>query len=374
MMFGADSDQLESLASVFDGASKTLDTSQRGVRSSLMNSPWSGVDANSFRMSWDAQLKPQLASVASALASVAELLRENARQQSTASASGSWSVAPSDMICQQEQFGKIVPRTFANFESRGSGRADIVEAFYGTGDIRRAENDEIEIRKLDNGRYIVVLPGVVDLTRGKLGEVGVNALRLHAAGPWFEGEQPNTVRRMEYAIAESQDSSDTFANPYAARVMEQMERAGIPPGADVMLVGHSFGAYTAMELAGNDKFNSADGTSSGYHVNVTHVVAAGADTNWKLPKLPDATNALILNNRRDPAFVLEDPLVGDASPHNSGQVQMEFNGRLGHSPDNYAAWLSDARDRPELNSWLDAAGGKYSAGGTSFSVKVPDYK
>lgn len=375
-MFGADSDGLTSLALSIDAAAESLRTCQRSIRLALLNSPWQGCDAMYFRSMWDGPLTAQLGAVARSLADAASIVRDNASQQESASSAFAGSLAPSQLVCELPRFGEITLRVITPFTSRGSGRADIVEAFYATGDGRRAEGDEIEIRKLDNGRYIVVLPGVVDL-QNKLASVGGNFFEGHAADPWYDGSQPNTVRRMAYAISESRDTTDSFVNPYATRVMEQMQRAGVPEGADVMLIGHSFGAYTAMELAGNDNFNSADGSYAGYHVNVTHVVSAGADTNWKLPELPNATNALILNNRRDAVFVGEDPLVSDVSPRNSGQVQIEFYGQtkgLGHSPDNYANWLTAATDRPELNSWLDGADAKYSGSGTAFSVKVPDYQ
>lgn len=375
---GADAEELEKASAGLQRAADQLDEHSRALSRQLDGLSWLGRFASSFLMAWNGQHKPYIGSTAAFIREAAERLAANAQQQREASgSSGSIQGAGnSTLICEPRRFGSITPRVVTDFDSKGSGRADIVEAFYATSDGRRAEGDEIEIRKLDNGRYIVVLPGVVDL-QNKLASVGGNFFEGHAVDPWYDGSQPNTVRRMAYAISESQDTSDSFLNPYASRVMEQMQRAGVPEGADVMLIGHSFGAYTAMELAGNDNFNSADGTSAGYHVNITHVVSAGADTNWKLPELPNATNALILNNRRDAVFVGEDPLVSDVSPRNSGQVQIEFYGQtkgLGHSPDNYANWLTAASDRPELNSWLDGAGAKYSGNGTAFSVKVPDYQ
>ena len=262
------------------------------------------------------------------------------------------------------------------FASKGPGRADVVEALYGTVDSTRVASGEIEIRKLDNGRYMVVLPGVEDLSN-KTGAVLKSALTGHAVDPWYDGEQPDSVRRMAYALVEARDTSDTFINPYATRVMEQMQKAGIPPGADVMFVGHSFGAYTAMELAGDPRFNSAGGVpGGGYHVNVTHVVAAGAETTWKLPELPKQTSALILNNRNDRVIAAESLLHGVVKPQNPNQLNVEFWGGgegYGHSPNNYATWLSAANDRPTLNAWLDGAGSMYSGGGTSYAVKVPDY-
>ncbi|MCW2749871.1 MAG: hypothetical protein JWR83_981 [Aeromicrobium sp.] len=270
--------------------------------------------------------------------------------------------------------GDVSSGRVKRFDSKGPGRADIVEAFYGTTDGSRVQGDEIEIRKLDNGRYIIVLPGVVDLS-DKLGAVGVSVLSGHGLAPWRDGAQPDTVRRMEYAEQEARDSGDVYANPYATRVMEQMKAAGIPSGADVMFEGHSFGAYTAMELAGSD-FNGGSGTGGQYHVNVTHVLAAGADTNWKMPELPTRTHALIVNNNYDAAFNVEDGLQTNVQSHVPGQMEVVFNGGnkgVGHHPDNYANWMTNAKDRTTVNDWFDNAGSLYSGSGTSYAVKVPDY-
>jgi uncharacterized protein YukE len=382
-MIGADAAELEGVASRMRRAADELDAHSRELSRQLGGLGWLGRLAGGFLAAWNGQHQPHIGSTAAFIREAADRLALNANQQREASGapnSGQSVVDPS-LFCEAPKFGSIVPRSVAKFDSKGSARADMVEAFWATGDSRRAEGDEIEIRKLDNGNYVVVLPGVVDLTN-KLGAVIDASKTGHAVDPWYVGDQPNTARRMEYAISESQDTSDSFINPYATRVMEQMKAAGIPEGANVMFVGHSFGAYTAMELAGNDKFNSADGVSEGYHVNVTHVVAAGADTNWKLPELPNQTNALIWNNYKDAAFRAEDVLVDDVAPSRPGQVQIEFFGKsdwgatkgAGHAPEIYAKWLSESTNRPELNAWLDDAGTKYSGPGTALSAKVPDIR
>jgi hypothetical protein len=378
-MYGADHERLLAGAAEMRRAADELERSQSLVHRVLIGAAWFGQVAVNFTSMWNGQHRRSLMTTSAFIREAAATLERQAIEQRDASAAGNDSSARP--TARSRRLGDLDSRSSRSFESRGSGRADIVEAFYATGDGRRAEGDEIEIRRLDNGRYIIVLPGVVDLSE-KLDDVGANAFRGDAVAPWYEGDQPNTVRRMAYAVSEARDGDDSFQNPYALRVIEQMQRAGIPAGADVMLIGHSFGAYTAMELAGNEKFNSASGVSEGYHVNVTHVVAVGADTDWKMAELPDATNSLILNNRKDLAFRVEDPLRPDLAPRHEGQVEIEFFGRsdrqaaasLGHSPDIYAEWLSAADDRPELNRWLDDAGSKYSSGGMAYSVKVPDFE
>jgi hypothetical protein len=381
-MVGADASELEKVAAQMRRAADELDAHSKELGRQLGGLAWLGRVASGFLAAWNGQHKPHIGSTAAFIREAADRLAMNAQQQREASGD-----APS--------FGRLAPRTFSHFDSKGSARADMAEAFWATGDSRRAEGDEIEIRKLENGNYVVVLPGVVDLTEklpqvglrlgaavapllsGSAGLAGSVVAASHVTDPWYDGDHPNTARRMEYAIAESQDKSDSFINPYATRVMEQMKAAGIPEGANVMFVGHSFGAYTAMELAGNDKFNSADGVSEGYHVNVTHVVAAGADTSWKLPELPGGTKALILNNRNDLAFRAETGLLNGTADSKPGQLQIGFFGGKegnGHAPVNYVNWLTKATNRPDLNAWLDDAGTKYSGPGTAFSAKVPDIR
>jgi uncharacterized protein YukE len=372
---GAAADHLEQLATLFADSSKVLQRASEALSRQLRTSPWEGSGATQFRAEWSRIHRSSLILVAQELAACADGVRRNAREQREASQDFQGMIVASYATCEIPHLGVLTHRSVIRFESHGGGRADIVEALYATADPRRAEGNEIEIRQLDNGKYIVVLPGVVDLS-SKVPSI----VESRSLDPWYVGEQPDTVRRMAYAIEEAKDNGDTFRNPYALRVIEQMQRAGIPAGADVMLMGHSFGAYTAMELAGDDSFNSADGTFDGYHVNISHVVAAGADTNWKLAELPAQTNALILNNRKDLVFAGEDVLQPDLAPRHAGHVEVEFFGKsdsqaiegIGHSPDIYVEWLQHARDRSSLNSWLDDAGSMYASGGLAYSVQVPD--
>ena len=51
-------------------------------------------------------------------------------------------------------------------------------------------------------------------------------------------------------------------------VWDALRAAGVPAGSSLMIVGHSFGADTALDLAADREFNGGEYT-------VTHVVAAG---------------------------------------------------------------------------------------------------
>ena len=258
------------------------------------------------------------------------------------------------------------------FDASERGVDAIVEAFWATGDGARADRDEIEIRQLDNGRYIVVLPGVTDLT-DHLDDVARGFPTGDAAGPWYDNDA-NTVRKMRYAISAASDPD--FVDPYALVVAKQMQRAGVPVGAEVMIIGHSYGGYAAMNLAAND-CSFRDGDSAGYHVNVTHVLAAGADADWQLAGVPPQTNALVLNNRNDPVVRAEDigSRHGNTDVASATHTDRVFNGGWwddGHKVETYVGALATRRMITPMCVVLESAGASYNSAGSRSSVRVPD--
>lgn len=60
-----------------------------------------------------------------------------------------------------------------------------------------------------------------------------------------------------------------------------MEAAGVPPGADVMFVGHSQGGLTAAQLAADPSFNNTSGEPGTY--NVTHSFSVGSPVETVVP-------------------------------------------------------------------------------------------
>lgn len=64
-------------------------------------------------------------------------------------------------------------------------------------------------------------------------------------------------------------------------VRAAMEAAGVPPGAEVMIVGHSQGGIIANHLAADPSFNSASGEAGTY--NVTHAFSAGSPVQTVIP-------------------------------------------------------------------------------------------
>lgn len=369
-MYGANVAELARCAQQLRAEADHLDVSADQLTRQLGSFDWLGSVAVRFTDIWQSRHRVGMRSLADFLRENAAQLERNAQQQRDASSSNGI-VSP---------FGHLPPFVMPDgvelrpFDARGSSRGDFVEHFLGTGDWTRAGKEEIEIRMLENGSYVVVLPGVTDLSENKTdivdprdGDWGTDA--------FHDGENSDTARLTRYADQEMRDTTDTYDNPYAIQVREAMLRY-IPPGATVMLVGHSFGAYTAMELAGDSGF--AD------NFNITHVVAAAADTDWKLREIPASTSVLVLNNREDLVFRTEDPVVADYRSDSPNHVEIEFNGQgsgsdfwsraSGHDPKEYARFLTDAGDRQDLARFIDGAGDLYSGPGESFAVKVPDVR
>ncbi len=379
---GADADELRTIARQFDEASHTLSRHRTELTRILEATLWNGNDADTSRAEWHRNAAPALARAGVFMNSLGQALIDHAAQQEDAAAASTepgllarhgFVSSPSPTITglRTERFG----------EDR-DGRATLVASMGGLVDERRIGPDEIEIRALANGRYIIVLPGVTDLTEG----LGAFASRLSDEGPfgvddglgdarhaWADNDEP-TVRKTRYAY-EAALYDDTTVNEYSTAVIVAMRRAGLPIGADVMLVGHSFGGYTAIDLAANRSFNGPGTRPGSYHVNVTHVVAAGAEVDWRFDEVSATTHTLVLNNQWDAVYRSEDVLHDNARPTAPSHLEKIFwGGRVGvgHDEQNYIDWIRDATDHEDLAGWLAGVDEIYSSGGIRVSVKVPD--
>lgn len=78
---------------------------------------------------------------------------------------------------------------------------------------------------------------------------------------------------------------------YQLGIQEAMRRAGVRPGDDVMLVGHSEGGMIAANIA-RDAYRSGE-----FHV--THVITAGAPLGAIAADVPREVRVLALENRND---------------------------------------------------------------------------
>lgn len=162
-------------------------------------------------------------------------------------------------------------------------RQRVARALLDTGDTRRIRADEFALVELADDRYVVVLPGVVDLSSPHLG--------------WDSHHR--SPRDLDRAALASSRSADVADNPYAIAVADALADAGVPVGARLLIVGHSFGADTALDLAADAGFNGPNG------YRVTHVVAAGYHSGPQLSAVDADTDVLVVQNHRDAAVIAE---------------------------------------------------------------------
>jgi hypothetical protein len=163
------------------------------------------------------------------------------------------------------------------------GRQLVLRALHDTAAPGQIRKDEFELVRLTDGRYLLALPGVIDLSHFAFGLDGDN----------------RSVRDLDRSAAQSSMSTSVSDNAYAQMVWDALSVTGVPTGSDIVIVGHSFGADTALDLAADPHFNG----SGGY--NVTHVVAAGYDSQAQLDAVPPSTQVLVLQNRRDVPVLAE---------------------------------------------------------------------
>lgn len=222
--------------------------------------------------------------------------------------------------------------------------------------------DVDEFLVIDQGdRYTLVLPGVVDLSHPSAGL----------------DPRHRSVRDFDSSALPSLSGAGVDTNPYAAMVMTSLSRPIdgrpplIPPGSTVAIVGHSFGADTALDLAADPRFN-------GDLYTVSHVVAAGYHSEPQLPHVQSGTNVLVLENDWD-AVVAAAEATRLSSPDEeaaiarSGAVIDEFSGSLagaGHHQQNYVDHLLST-ERDDVSDFLASMeGAGFGADGVMVAVDV----
>jgi hypothetical protein len=158
--------------------------------------------------------------------------------------------------------------------------------------------DEFGLVQVADDRFIVVLPGVTDLS-----DLDPSLSDRH-----------RSVRDLDQYAIRSSRSSSVDDNRYAAMVWQALDTVDMPHGAELMIVGHSFGADTALDLASDRRFN-------GDRFRITHVLAAGYHSQAQLPDVAGGTEVLVVQNRYDLVVTVES--VGRSSVADSivGRVQ-----------------------------------------------------
>lgn len=214
--------------------------------------------------------------------------------------------------------------------------------------------DEFALVRHGPDRYTVVLPGVTDL---RVPRVGLDP-------------HHRSVRDLDVAAAPSVIDATVANNPYAQMVIDGLAAAGVPQGADVAIVGHSFGADTALDLA-------ADPHVNGDRYRITHVIVAGYHIEPLLEHVQPGTDVLGLVNTRDvPVFVetLHDRLTIDSPTRlDHDATVVTFTGRwagAGHDQQVYLDHLATTTD-PTVTAFfasLDRSG--YATPGTTVAIDV----
>ncbi|MEM7342272.1 MAG: hypothetical protein AAF467_26770 [Actinomycetota bacterium] len=219
----------------------------------------------------------------------------------------------------------------------------------------RIWNDEFELIRHTPTRYTVILGGTQDLRRPRFG------LDPHT----------RTVRDTDVFAIASADDASVDANGYAVMVRKALSALDVPQGSELMIVGHSYGADTAIDLA-------ADPHVNGEQYEITHVVAAAYHVEPHLEHVQPGTRTLVVNNTHDAVVELE-RLVDRASVdsqtrHHHRAVISTFDGglsfELGHEQERYLAHLATTADPPVIAFFasVDAAG--YSEPGLAAAVDV----
>ncbi len=190
-----------------------------------------------------------------------------------------------------------------------------------TNDGADGEIDILQIGDGDGARYVINLPGT---------------------DSW--GDDAGDVRDLDASL-QLVGGQDTA---YTRGIMEAMADAGIPPGASVMLAGHSQGGMAAVHLAADPDFQS--------QYDVRHVVTAGSPT-AQVDHIPGNTQLLSLENSGDVVPLTD----GEDNPDEANRTTVVFDGTTGslannHGPEVYAQGGAavDASDDPSLTAELDA--------------------
>jgi hypothetical protein len=171
-------------------------------------------------------------------------------------------------------------------------RALLARLFGDLGAASQIRADEFGLVQVADDRFIVVLPGVTDLSD---------------LDPLLS-DRHRSVRDLDQYAIRSSRSTSVADNRYAAMVWQALETVDVPHGAALMIVGHSFGADTALDLASDRRFN-------GDRFRVTHVVAAGYHSRPQLADVVDGTEVLVVQNRHD--LVVAAERVGQSSAADS---------------------------------------------------------
>ncbi|MFF2195682.1 hypothetical protein [Streptomyces sp. NPDC058157] len=198
----------------------------------------------------------------------------------------------------------------------------------GPGRAERAEPDPILAKVLGTSRNDIV-SYVNDI--GALGNHGLVLLRRVACA---DGAQRHVLLLpgTSFALLSNSTPQDLIGafdgclrtdTTYTRAVKKLLRRAGVPAGSELMLVGHSLGGLTAMNLASDPDVAS--------EYRVTHVITLGSPIDNKRPA-DHTTRVVSLVNKHDVIPMLDGR--GPASPNDIPESWVEL------------AWLDETYDYP----------------------------
>ena len=166
------------------------------------------------------------------------------------------------------------------------GRALVRRAFEDTADLDQIQNDEFEAYFHDNGKLTLVLPGVIDLSNPD----------------WGPDSETGSLRDLDQAAVSSSFTTGIADNTYAERIAEwvgvMVDAGVIDRGTETMIIGHSFGGDTALDLASDEHFN-------GELLDVTYALSAGYHSQHQLTRLGESTRAVSVVNIFDVIVAVE---------------------------------------------------------------------
>ncbi|MCM1966608.1 hypothetical protein [Streptomyces sp. G1] len=242
-----------------------------------------------------------------------------------------------------------LPSTLLKYLNPGPGRAE------------RAEADSILTKVLGTSANDIV-SYVTDI--GALGNHGLVLLRrvectdgavryvLLLPGTSFALLSNSTPQDLVGAFDGLLRTDTTYTR--AARKL--LLRAGVPAGSEIMLVGHSLGGLTAMNLAADAEVSS--------RYQVTHVITLGSPIDGKRPA-DHTTRVISLVNKHDVIPMLDGR--GPASPNGIPDSWVElawldesYDYPLSHAPQAYSDTLRGpmAHYREKVNALIGAYEGR----------------
>jgi hypothetical protein len=145
---------------------------------------------------------------------------------------------------------------------------------------------------------------------------------------------------------------------YERGIIEALHQAGVQPGDDILLVGHSEGGLVAI--------NAARHLADSGEFHVSHVVTAGAPIGLLAGGVPSSVDVLALENDGDVVPHLDGALNPDRVNVATATVHHD-HGTLGANHDLDASYVPgaadvDASDNPSLRAYLAGLGGFLGAG------------